>query len=83
MDYFNILGTNVRALRIERNLTQEQLADLCDLHHNYAGEIKRGDCNVSLKNIVRIAQALNVEPSELLLYKKITYNKLRKFNSKR
>ena len=69
MDYFNILGTNVRALRIERNLTQEQLAHLCVLHRNYAGAIERGDRNVSLKNIVIIAQALNVEPSELLLYK--------------
>jgi transcriptional regulator with XRE-family HTH domain len=70
MDYFNILGANVRALRIERNLTQEQLADLCDLHRTYVGAIERGDRNVSLKNIVIIAQALNVEPSELLLYKK-------------
>ena len=70
MDYFNILGDNVRALRIERKLTQEQLADLCDLHRTYVGAIERGDRNVSLKNIVIIAQALNVEPSELLLYKK-------------
>ena len=67
MDYFNILGANVR---IERKLTQEQLADLCDLHRTYVGAIERGDRNVSLKNIVIIAQALNVEPSELLLYKK-------------
>lgn len=70
MDYFNILGANVRALRIERKLTQEQLADFCDLHRTYVGAIERGDRNVSLKNIVIIAQALNVEPSELLLYKK-------------
>lgn len=70
MDYFNILGANVRTLRIERKLTQEQLADLCDLHRTYVGAIERGDRNVSLKNIVIIAQALNVEPSELLLYKK-------------
>ena len=71
MDYFNILGANVRALRIERKLTQEQLADLCDLHRIYVGAIEHGDRNVSLKNIVRIAQALNVEPSQLLLYKKL------------
>ena len=70
MDYFNILGANVRALRNERELTQEQLADLCDLHRTYGGASERGDRNVSLKNIVIIAQALNVEPSELLLYKK-------------
>lgn len=66
MDYFNILGANVRALRIKRKLTQEQLADLCDLHRTYIGAIERGDRNVSLKNIVIIAKALNVEPAELL-----------------
>lgn len=53
MDYFNILGANVRALRIERKLTQEQLADLCDLHRTYVGAIERGDRNVSLKNILK------------------------------
>lgn len=69
MDYFNILGANIRTLRIKRKLTQEQLADLCDLHRTYIGAIERGDRNVSLKNIVIIAQALNIEPSELLSYK--------------
>ena len=71
MDYFNILGANIRTLRIERKLTQEQLAELCNLHRTYVGAIERGDRNVSLKNIVIIAQALNVEPFELLLYKKL------------
>lgn len=68
MDYFSILGANVRALRIKKKLTQEQLAELCNLHRTYIGAIERGDRNVSLKNIVIIAQALNVEPAELLLY---------------
>lgn len=68
MDYFRILGANVRALRIAKKLTQEQLAELCDLHRTYVGAIERGDRNISLKNIVTIARALNVEPAELLLY---------------
>ena len=68
MDYFSILGANVRTFRISRKLTQEQLADLCDLHRTYVGAIERGDRNVSLKNIVIIAQALGVEPAELLSY---------------
>lgn len=70
MDYFSILGANVRALRLKQKLTQEQLADRCDLHRTYVGAIERGDRNVSLKNIVILAQALNVEPFELLLYEK-------------
>jgi len=61
---------NISIVPKEVGSTQEQLADLCDLHRTYVGAIERGDRNVSLKNIVIIAQALNVEPSELLLYKK-------------
>ncbi len=68
MDYFTILGANVRALRTKKKLTQEQLADFCNLHRTYVGAIERGDRNVSLKNIVKIAQALDVEPAQLLSY---------------
>lgn len=39
MDYFSILGANVRTFRISRKLTQEQLADLCDLHRTYVGAL--------------------------------------------
>ncbi|MBD5529749.1 MAG: helix-turn-helix transcriptional regulator [Lachnospiraceae bacterium] len=68
MDYQKILGENVRSLRIERQLTQEQLAELCNLHRTYIGAIERGDRNVSLNNIVKVAQALNVTPSDLLQF---------------
>ncbi len=68
MDYQKILGENVRSLRIERQITQEQLAELCNLHRTYIGAIERGDRNVSLNNIVKVAQALNVPPSDLLQF---------------
>lgn len=68
MDYFKILGENIRTLRIEKGLTQEQLAELSDLHRTYIGAIERGERNISLKNIVAISSALNVEPSILLQY---------------
>lgn len=68
MDYQKILGENVRSLRIERQITQEQLAEICDLHRTYIGAIERGDRNVSLNNIVKIAHALNVAPSDLLKF---------------
>lgn len=69
MDYLRILGENIRILRIERGLTQEQLAEICDMHRTYIGAIERGDRNVSLKNIVAISQALGVKPNTLLEYK--------------
>lgn len=69
MDYLHIFGANVRAHRLRLGLTQEQLAEAADLHRTYVGAIERGDRNVSMKNIVAIAQALHIEPYELLLYK--------------
>ena len=68
MDYQKILGENIRSLRTKQQLTQEQLAELCDLHRTYVGAMERGDRNVSLNNIVKVAQALKVTPSELLKY---------------
>ncbi len=70
MDYYQILGANIRALRVRKELTQEQLAELSNLHRTYIGAIERGDRNISLKNIIGIANALNVEPAELLIIKK-------------
>ncbi len=66
MDYSKILGDNVRSLRLERHLTQEKLAELCDLHRTYIGAIERGERNVSLNNIIKIADAFQVTPAELL-----------------
>ena len=68
MDYLRVFGENVRLRRIQLNLTQEQLAELSDLHRTYVGAIERGDRNVSLKNIVLIDLALNVKPYELLIF---------------
>jgi len=66
MDYLRVFGENVRLKRLQLSLTQEQLAELSDLHRTYIGAIERGERNVSLNNIVLIAKALNIRPHELL-----------------
>ena len=48
--------------------TQEQLAELANLHRTYIGAIERGDRNVSLKNIISIAIALGEDPHKLLMF---------------
>ena len=53
-------------MRTARGLSQEDLGDLADLDRTYIGGIERGERNVLLINIVKIARALAVEPSELL-----------------
>ena len=59
-------GRNLRRLRSTRGLTQEQLAAACGLNRTYVGSIERGERNVSLVNIHKLAAAIGVPPAELL-----------------
>jgi transcriptional regulator with XRE-family HTH domain len=61
-----IFGKRVRALRLKRRLSQEKLAELADLHRNYVGGVERGERNVSLINIVKLAHGLGVRPTKLI-----------------
>lgn len=58
-------GDRVRSMRSERNLSQEQLAELADLDRTYISGVERGIRNISLINISAIATALNVPVAEL------------------
>lgn len=53
-------GEVIRELRKERNLSQEALADKADVHRTYIGMIERGEKNITLENIQKLAKALNV-----------------------
>jgi len=59
-DVLNRLGSRIRELRIRADLTQEQLAERADLHPTYLGGIERGERNLSLKNLDKLAAALQV-----------------------
>lgn len=59
-------GANVREYRIRAGLSQEKLAALAKLDRTYVGGVERGERNVSLVNIVRLATALSVAPAQLL-----------------
>jgi transcriptional regulator with XRE-family HTH domain len=59
-------GASVRALRELSGVSQEQLAELAELHRTYIGGIERGERNLALVNIRRLARALGVSMAELM-----------------
>ena len=59
-------GKRVREFRTERQLTLEMLAEKADLHENYVGAVERGERNLSLYNVWRIAHGLGVAPADLM-----------------
>lgn len=62
----NNLGQRIRELRTKSDLSQEKLAFTCDLDRTYIGSVERGERNVSIINLQKIAAALNIELHELL-----------------
>jgi transcriptional regulator with XRE-family HTH domain len=59
-------GLRLKAFRIEKQLSQEELAEATNLHRTYIGSAERGERNVSLLNMTKIANALNVSIAYLV-----------------
>jgi transcriptional regulator with XRE-family HTH domain len=66
MDVLIKFGNRVRELRKEKGISQEELAYRAGMHRTYVGTIERGEQNVSLKNIEKLAKALDVDMKELI-----------------
>lgn len=64
--YRKTLGDNIRAYRRRAGWSQEKLAEKSALHRNYIGDIERGEENVSVDALIRIAAALNVRLTDLV-----------------
>jgi transcriptional regulator with XRE-family HTH domain len=64
-----LFGSNIARLRKEVGLSQEQLALESGLARSYMGGVERGQRNIALINICKLANALKLDPSELLKFK--------------
>jgi transcriptional regulator with XRE-family HTH domain len=61
-----LFGRQLRQLRLASRMSQEQLADRAGLDRSYVGGVERGERNISLENICRLAGALGISASRLL-----------------
>ena len=59
-------GGKLRKIRLGKGISQEKLADLADLHRTYVSSVERGERNVTLETIEKLAKALGVSMSELM-----------------
>ena len=72
VDICKVFGKRVRELREKMGISQEELGHRAKIHRTYIGSVERGEQNISLKNIYKIAQALNVSLSDLFKFLIIT-----------
>ncbi|TGY88792.1 XRE family transcriptional regulator [Marinicauda algicola] len=66
MDLKEVMARNLRRTRHDQKLTQEELAERSGLSARYLGAVERGDVSASVTVLGRIAEALGVEPAELV-----------------
>ncbi len=77
MDIIKIFGNNVRKYRKELHISQEKLAEKSGLHRTYISSIECYKRSISLENIQRLADALEIEPYKLLIEKEYDKNVIR------
>jgi len=63
-----VFGNHIRNIRLQRNLTQEDVAKLCCIDRNYIGMLERGERNPSFLSLLKLAQGLNISLKELFDY---------------
>lgn len=67
LDIIKVFGTNVRKYRLEKGVSQEKFAEMCNLHRTYISDIERFQRSISLDNIQKIADALEIDTYKLFI----------------
>lgn len=65
-DILKRFGQRIRSQREAEGISQERLADLTGLHRTYVGSVERGERNIALLNILRLAEGLRIDAGQLV-----------------
>ena len=68
----SFFGQTIRDIRLSKQISQEKFADMCGLHRTYVSDVELGKRNVSLENIEKMANALDIKISDL--FRKVEEN---------
>jgi transcriptional regulator with XRE-family HTH domain len=60
-----LFGKQLRALREDRSISQEKLAELCGVHRNYIGRVERAETNMKFDRLIKLSAGLKVRPDQL------------------
>lgn len=69
MDDLIIIGKNIARIRKEKNMTQEDLCGITELDRSHLSEIENGKMNITVKTLIKISEALDVEIHDLIIKK--------------
>lgn len=65
-EYIIDLGVHIRQMRERKSISQQNLADMCNMPKTSIGRIERGEVAVTIRTLIKIANALEIDPKELL-----------------
>ena len=69
MDILKVFGSNVKYYRTQKGISQEKFGEMCNLHRTYISDIERFNRSISLENIQKIADALEIDTYKLFIEK--------------
>ena len=67
-DYIKSLGVQIRKIREQKNLSQQSLADLCNMPKSTIARVERAEVNVTLKTLIKIANAIEISPLQFFTF---------------
>lgn len=67
-EYISNLGIHIRQLRERKSISQQNLADLCNMPKTSIGRIERAEVSVTIKTLIKIANALEIDPIEIFSF---------------